>query len=305
MKKVLYIQPLHPAGMERLAERYNVVVADTQDREALKAAIADAHAVVTRLTRIDRELIEAGPQLEAIAKHGVGVDNIDLEAARERGISIVTTGNANSRSVAEHALLAMGALCKRIGYLDRAMRRGHWLSRDEAGSVDLYGRRLGIVGYGRIGQALAPMAKHGFGLEVLVCDPDVSPARIAADGFTPCPDLDALCSRADILSLHVPLTAATRGLIDARRLDLLKPGAFLVNFARGGVVDEAALCEALAGRRLAGAALDCFAAEPPDHDSPLFQLDNVLLSPHCGTFTEDSRRRMSLALAEGIEEVLG
>ena len=305
MKKVLYIQPLHPAGMEKLAEKYHVVVADTQDREVLKEAIADAHAVVTRLTRIDAELIAAGKNLEAIAKHGVGVDNIDVAAAEARKIAIVTTGNANSRSVAEHTLLAMGALCKRIAYLDRAMRKGRWLSRDEAGSVDLYGRRLGIVGYGRIGQALAPMAKYGFGMEVQVCDPNVAGQKIEADGFIPCPELDELCRRADLLSLHVPLVRETRNLIDARRLALMKPTACLVNFARGGVVDEEALCDALVRKRLAGAALDCFETEPPDHLQPLFQLDNVLLSPHCGTFTEDSRYRMSMALAEGISEVLG
>ena len=129
--------------------------------------------------------------------------------------------------------------------------------------------------------------------------------KIETDGFIPCLNLDELCRRADILSLHVPLTGSTRNLIDTRRLALMKPTAYLVNFARGGVVDETALYDALVKQRLAGAALDCFETEPPDHLQPLFQLDNVLLSPHCGTFTEDSRYRMSMALADGISKVLG
>lgn len=303
-KKVLYIQPLHPAGMELLRGRYDVVVADRQDRGSLLEAIADASAVVTRLTTVDAELIAAGQRLEAIAKHGVGVDNIDLEAANARGIAVLTTGRANSLSVAEHTLLAMGALCKRIASLDRAMRAGNWLDRDEPGSVDLFGRRLGIVGFGRIGSELAAMARYGFHMDVELYDPHISREAVERAGYRYHTSLDTLCVEADILSLHVPLNQETRQLIDRRRLGLMKPTAYLINFARGGVVDEAALYQALVEKRLAGAALDCFEQEPPDPKNPLFQLDNVLLSPHCGTFTEDSRIRMSHQLAEGINAIL-
>lgn len=304
MKKVLYIQPLHSSGMDELRKKYEVVVANTEDKAELMKLLPDAHAIITRLTVIDADMIRAGVNLEAIAKHGVGVDHIDVVAANARGIPVLTTGNANSVSVAEHAFLALGALAKRISYLDRAMRRGHWKSRDEAGSVDLFGRCIGVIGFGRIGRELASMAKNGFHMRVIVYDPYVTKEDVEALGYAYSTDLDALCREVDALTLHVPLSEATRGLLDARRLGLMKPTAFLANFSRGGIVDEAALYDALINHRLAGVALDAFAQEPPEYDVPLFKLDSVLLSPHCGTFSEDSRIRMSMQVAEGVDDVL-
>lgn len=303
-KSVLYIQPLHASGMDELREKYDVVVANTEDKAELMRMLPGVHAIVTRLTAIDADMIRAGCDLEAIAKHGVGVDNIDVSAANARGVAVLTTGNANSVSVAEHAFLALGALAKRISYLDRAMRRGHWKSRDEAGSVDLFGRCIGVVGFGRIGRELASMAKNGFRMRVVVHDPYVTKEAVEALGYEYADDMDELCREIDAISLHVPLSKETRNLIDARRLALMKPSAMLVNFSRGGIVDEAALYKALTANRLAGAALDAFSQEPPEYDVPLFKLDTVLLSPHCGTFSEDSRIRMSMQVAEGIDDVL-
>ena len=292
-KKVLYIQPLHPSGMDMLRKKYDVIVANTEDKDVLLSMAPGVSAIISRLTQIDRQLMDAaGPTLEAVAKHGVGVDNIDVEEATRRGIPVLT---ANSISVAEHAFLALGALTKRIAYLDRAMRQGRWETRDEAGTIDLFGKTIGVVGLGRIGGELAAIAKNGFRMQVLVYDPFARKEAVEAAGYTWMEDLDALCRQADAVSLHVPLSDETRDLIDAR---------YLINFSRGGIVNEQALLEALQARRIAGAALDAFAHEPPDSAQPLFALDNVLLSPHCGTFSEDSRIRMSMQVAEGVDDVL-
>lgn len=303
-KKVLYIHPLHPNGMDYLRERYDVTVDDNDSKEHLLSVIGNYHAVTTRLTMIDKDIIAAGKNLEAIAKHGVGVDNIDLSAATDRGIAVLTTGTANSVSVAEHAFFSAGALAKRIVYLDEAMRKGNWSSRDERGSIDLYGRTLGLVGMGRIGSAMAAMAKNGFEMTVIVYDPFLSKEEIKAQGYEWTDNVDYLCTNSDVLSLHVPLTDGTQNLIDSRRLSMMKPTSFVLNFARGGVVNEDDLYVALRDKTIAAAAIDAWVKEPPDLNHPIFSLDNVLMSPHCGTFTEDSRKRMSMAVAEGIDAVL-
>lgn len=302
--KILYIQPIHESGMERLAKRHEVLVAPDTRRETLLRLIADADAVVTRLTPVDREMIERGKRLKAICKHGVGVDNIDTAFAASRGIAIVTTGDANSSAVAEHAMFAIGALHKRMVPLDRAVRAGAWGLRDCSGAEDVRGKVLGIVGLGRIGGCLARMAGAGFGMEVWAYGPRLDEATAAMHGCRAAPDLEDLLRRTDVISLHVPLTDETRHLIDARRLSLLRKGAYLVNFARGEVVDETALYEALRDGHLAGAALDAFETEPPDITRPLYQLDNVLLSPHCAALTEDARRSMSLRIAEALGMIL-
>lgn len=302
--KVLYIQPIHKSGMEKLAAKYEVIVPPDTRRETLLSAIRDVDVVVTRLTVLDAALMAGAKHLKAVAKHGVGVDNIDTAYCQAHGIKVLTTGDANSSTVAEHAMFAIGALYKHIPLLDRETRRGNWGSRDEVVSRDVRGKTLALVGYGRIGRCLAGMAGAGFDMRVRVFDPYADRAQVEMAGYTWCATLaDALCG-ADVLSLHVPLTEDTRGMIGAAELSALAPDALVVNFARGGVVDEGALYAALMDGHIAGAALDAFAQEPPDTQNPLYQLDKVLLSPHCATFTEDSRRRMSMRLAEEIDRVL-
>jgi len=304
MKKVLYIQPIHPAGMERLAERYEVIVAPDASRETIESLIPEAAAIVTRLTTIDAGLIEKGVKLEAVAKHGVGVDNIDVAAASARGIRVLTTGDANSLSVAEHAFFAIGALCKGITGLDSEFHRGNWACRDQVKAVEVTGKTLGIAGLGKIGSRLAHMAKNGFSMDVAVYDPYLTKDEIISQGCRPVDSIEELCRSADVLSVHVPLSDATRNLIDKKRLALMKPGAFVINFARGGIVNERDLCEALNSKTIAGAAVDVFEQEPPAPDHPYFSTERLILSPHCSTFTEESRARMSLNLADGIEAVL-
>jgi D-3-phosphoglycerate dehydrogenase len=306
MKKVLYIQPVHESGMNKLAQKYEVIVAPDPSRETIERLIADADAVVTRMTPIDQELMAKGVKLKAIARHGIGVDNVDVAYAAKRDIAVLTTGDANSLSVAEHVIFAVGALFRKIHWLDGEMRAGNWSSRDRSGAGEITGKSIGIVGMGNIGSHIARIAAQGFNMQVMYYDPFASKEAVAKAENQGCErfdELDELVRRVDVLTVHVPLTPHTKNLIDERRLCLMKPSAFLVNFARGGIVNEAALYQALSEGNLAGAALDVFEQEPPDCTSPLFQLDNVLLSPHCAYFTEDSRVRMSLILAEGIDDV--
>ena len=300
--KILYIQPVHEAGMRRLAEHHVVCVAPDTRRETLLACVRDADAIVTRLTRVDAKLMAAAPRLKAVCKHWVGVDNIDVEYARTRGIAVLTTGDANSATVAEHAMIAIGALMKRTVHMDAATRRGDWGARDCGTSVDLARKTLGLVGYGRIGSRLARMAWQGFDMHVAVFDPYVSAEDVRANGCEWVPALNELLARADVLSVHVPLTEETRGMLGREQFLCMRPGSYVVNFARGGIVDETALADLLACGHIAGAAIDVFAQEPPE-GSPLLHAPNALLSPHCATFTEDSRRRMSLRLAEEIEKI--
>lgn len=304
MKKILYIQPLHPAGMEYLSEKYEVFVADNEDKEFLKSVIGEYSGLVTRLTEVDRDLIQCGTRLEVIAKHGVGTDNIDVGFATEKGIKIVTTGDANSNSVAEHTVLALGALTKRINYLNSAVREGNWKSRDEEGSVDLYGKNIGVIGFGRIGSRVASIMKHGFNMEVFIFDPLVSEDAVKEKGYHYSTDIDKLCKISDFLTVHIPLTEKTRNLLDYRRLSMMKPTSYVANFARGGIINEEDLYMALKKRMIAGAAVDVFENEPVGRECRLLELDNVLLSPHCAAFSEDSKKRMSLAVARGIDEVL-
>ncbi len=307
MYRILYIQPIHPDGMNYLRAKpdYEVRVSPATDRETLKKEIADTDVIITRLTVVDAELMSYAKHLKAVCKHGVGIDNIDTEYCRQHGIAVLTTGDANSSTVAEQAMLAIGALLRKTVWLDGQMRKGNWSSRDCSDAVDLKERTVGLIGYGRIGKCLAQMASKGFDMKVCVYDPYARREDVESQGYHWFDHLSDMLPVIDILSPHVPLTPETSGMIGATEMDQMKKGSFIINFARGGVIDEKALYEHLASGHLAGAALDVYEHEPPDAESnPLFKLDNVILSPHCGTFTEDSRRRMSLRLAQEIEKTL-
>lgn len=306
MFNVLYIQPIHPEGMDYLKNKanYNVMVASSTDLETLKTEMQDADVIVTRLTDLREDLLRCAPHLKAVCKHGVGVDNIDVAYCNAHNIAVVTTGDANSSTVAEQTMLAIGALLRKTVWLNDRIREGDWLSRDRSGAEELMGKTLGLIGYGRIGKCLARMAGKGFLMNVCVYDP-YTKVEVMNDGLEYVENLEDLLKRADVISLHVPLTEKTRGMIAERELAWMKNGAYVVNYARGGIVSEKALYESLRSGHIAGAALDVFEVEPPDAENNLlFKLDNVILSPHSGTFTNDSKRRMSMRLAVEIEKVL-
>lgn len=303
MKKILYIQAIHPAGMDLLREKYEVAVAKSTDLPNLLEEVRDASVIVSRLTRVDRELIDAGKELKAICKNGVGVDNIDVAYATEKGIPVLTTGDGNLWSVAEHTVFAMGALCKKLLFFDASMRQGKWSNRDCGGFFDVAGRTFGIVGFGKIGRDVAGIVK-AFRMNVIAYDPFLPREAVEQADCAYAASLEELCRKADVISLHMPLTKENVHVINDESLSWMKPSAILMNFSRGAMVDEDALYRALSERRLAGAALDTFSPEPPDFNHPLYRLDNVLLSPHIAGNSDDALRRMSIRLAEGIEEVL-
>lgn len=258
------------------------------DRERLRALAAEADGWIAGVEPIDRSVIDSAPRLRVIARYGVGVDNVDLEAARERGIVVTNTPGANSGAVAELVIGLMLSLARAIPQADRSVRAGRW--RPVRG-VALEGKTIGLLGLGAIGRAVAPRAT-ALGCRVLAHDPAPGAADAARRLAVSLVSRDELVGKADFLSLHVPLTPETRGLVDATFLAAMKPGSFLINAARGELVDEAALVDALRDGHLRGAALDALAQEPPAAGFALGALDNVVFTPHLGAQTDLAMREM-------------
>lgn len=265
----------------------------------LAELIGDVVAVIAGLDSFTREVFEHAPQLRVVSRFGVGVDNVDLTAATEHGVVVTITPGANAVAVAELTILLMLALSRRLILHDRWVRAGQW---KRANGMELIGSTLGIIGLGRIGREVASRAR-AFGMRIVFTDPAPPPEdQVRALEAVALP-LDELLSVSDVVSLHLPLTDETYHLIGARELALMKPDAFLINTARGGLVDERALYEALKEGRLAGAAFDVFEKEPPD-ESPLFQLDNFIATPHIGSATVQTTRRMGIMAAQNALAVL-
>ena len=238
-------------------------------------------------TPMPAALLEAAGRLGFIQKLGAGVDRIDLQVCRARGIGVARLHAGNAIPVAEHTVMLMLAACRRLPLLDRATRAGGW-DKEACRGVNrqLRGKTIGLIGFGAIGRAVAGLLAS-FGVDIRYYDPVRAPAEVEAGLQATFAPLEELLARADVVSLHLPLLPETRGLLDARRIALMKPGAILVNAARGGLVDEAALSQALADGRLFGAALDAFAVEPPV-GSPLLALEQVVVTPHCAGATIDN-----------------
>jgi D-3-phosphoglycerate dehydrogenase / 2-oxoglutarate reductase len=302
--KVLMLQAIHEEGFKLFDDRFEVLVAKDPSPDAVIAELAGVQGIIVRVAGCPREIIEAAPDLKVIAKHGVGPDNIDVAAATERGILVLNTPDANAVSVAEHTVTAIGALAKQALFMDRAMRAGNWNARGALKAIALDGKVLGLVGTGRIGTQVALKAQAAYNMRVIAYDPFVKPEVAAANGITLISDLEQVFRQADVISLHTPLTPQTRNLVSAELIAAMKPSAFLVNFARGEVVDEAALIQALTDEKIAGAALDVFQKEPIAADNPLLRLDNVLLSPHSAAQTKECVIRMSTTTAQGVVDAL-
>ncbi|MCS6878888.1 MAG: antibiotic biosynthesis monooxygenase [Geminicoccaceae bacterium] len=265
------LQPLLEAGLELVWNPYDRPLAEEELVRLLPGCVASIAGQEPYTERV----FAAAPGLEVVARLGVGWDSVDVAAATRHGVAVAMAFGTNHEAVADHAFALMAALAHAIPRYDRLVRAGEWKLLDHG---RLTGTTVGIVGFGRIGRALAKRCQ-GFAMEVLVSDPYVDAEAVARLGHSVVP-LDELFARADFVSLHAPLTPETRRLVDARRLSLMKPSAFLINTARGGLVDEAALVEALRAGRIAGAGLDVMAVEPLPLDSPLRTLPNVVLTPH-------------------------
>ena len=302
--QVLVVEPIHDRGIALLSAAGTVVVAPDPRPQTVQPLLADATVIVLRATRLTADMIAATPRLRVVGRHGVGYDNVDVAAATARGIPVVYTPEANSESVAQHALGLMIALSKELVAGDRLLRRGDYGTRHTLRGVELAGRTLGIVGCGRIGARLAQMARAAFDMRILAFDPYLDPDRAAALGIELVSGLPALLRLADVVSVHTPLTPATVGLIGADELALMKPSAYLINTSRGGVIDEPALATALRAGQLAGAGLDVLEQEPPPPDHPLLTLENVILTPHSATQTEEALRRTSEHVSAGVLAVL-
>ncbi len=269
------------------------------DAAELRAALAGVDGVIAGVDRFDADVIESTDRLRVIARQGVGTDGVDLEAAARRGIVVTNTPGANTDAVAELAIGLMLALARHIPRADRLVRSGGYRSLR---GVQLGGRTVGLIGMGRAGSAVARRAA-GLGCAVIGFDPAVDDERVRAAGATPASQ-DEVVARADFLSLHVPVTDATRDLVDAALLARMKPGSYLVNTARGELVVEPDLARALDEGRLAGAALDATRAEPPEAGNPLLGRDDVILTPHSGADTEEARAAMARSALDDLLAVL-
>ncbi|MBY3473694.1 hydroxyacid dehydrogenase [Rhizobium laguerreae] len=258
----------------------------------------DPVGVVVRMGRFGEAAIKAAPSLRVLSKHGVGVDNIDVDAASRREIPVVVAAGANALSVAEHAIALLFAVVKRIVPLDSSLRAGRWEKPGFSGK-ELAGMTIGLVGFGAIARHTAAFAK-GLGLKVQAFDPFTDEAAFAEAGVARVADVDDLIASSDIVSLHCPLTPETRDLLDDRRLGLMKPGSFVINTARGGLIDEDALLRAVESGQIAGAGLDTFQTEPPASDHPFWQNQRIVVTPHIGGVTQEANVRVGVDAVEGI-----
>ncbi len=299
-KKVLVTEFIHPAGIEMLKQECEVVQPSGISIPALKEAIAGVDGVLVRVAPMSREVLEAASRLKVIGKHGVGTDNIDIPAATERGIAVCNTPEANGEGVASHAITMMLAISRRLVECDGFVRAGRWSGKDQLMGRELLGKTLCIVGTGRIGGRLAQICQVAFDMKVYAYDPYVTAEAMAAKGVTKVETVDELMPVADFVSIHTPLTPATKGIVGAKQFGLMKKTAYLINTSRGPVVDEAGLIQALKAGEIAGAGLDVFEQEPPAADNPLLKMSNVILSPHMGGASEESMERMATHAAAGI-----
>jgi D-3-phosphoglycerate dehydrogenase / 2-oxoglutarate reductase len=300
-KKVLMVQGLHPEGVKLLAARGDVeAVALMSDVEAeIAAAARDAAAITVRSARITRGVIEAAPKLEVVARHGVGYDAVDVGALSARGIPLAISIHANMVPVAEHVMFMLLTLFKEAAHYDALTRGADWGSRWNVKANDLAGKELLIVGFGRTGSRAARRAL-AFDMKVHACDPYIDQALIRQAGCLPVADFRAALPRVDAVSVSCPLSAETRHMFSTSEFRAMKPGAVIVNCARGGIVDEAALYAALTEGRIRGAGLDVFEVEPSPASNPLFKLKNVIVSPHIAGVTVESTVRMSTQTAQNV-----
>ncbi|MFO7246024.1 MAG: phosphoglycerate dehydrogenase [Thermaerobacter sp.] len=269
--------------------------------EELYPLIREADALITRSgTRVDRDLLDAAPRVRVVGRAGVGVDNIDLDAATERGVIVVNVAGGNAVAVAEHVFGTLLALLRKLREADGSVRAGEW-KRSRFVGDELRGKVLGIVGLGRIGGEVATRAR-AFRMRIIACDPYIPASRFEAFEAEPV-DFDRLLEQADIVTIHTPLTDETRYMFDDRALGRMKPGAYLVNCARGAIVDEAALARALREGRLAGAVVDVYEQEPPGR-TPLAELPNVLLTPHIAGSTREALDAIAHSIAEQVAAAL-
>nr|WP_218888839.1 phosphoglycerate dehydrogenase [Saccharopolyspora hordei] len=294
-------EKLAPTVIDALGDGVEIRNVDGTDRPALLDAVAEADALLVRsATKVDAEVLSAAKKLKVVARAGVGLDNVEVPAATERGVMVVNAPTSNIVSAAEHAVALLLAVARNVPQADASLKGGAW-KRSAYTGVELNGKTVGVVGLGKIGQLFAQRVA-AFGTKLIAYDPYVSPARAAQLGIE-LVSLDELLSRADAISIHLPKTAETLGLIGAEELKKAKPGMLIVNAARGGLIDEDALVDALRNGQVGGAAIDVFKTEPTT-ESPLFELDNVVVTPHLGASTREAQDRAGTDVARSVRLAL-
>ena len=302
MPKVLVSDPIAPEGIEILKQVADVDVKTGLSKDELAAIIGDYDALAVRSeTKVTGEIIARAGKLKIIGRAGVGVDNIDVEAATARGILVVNSPEGNTLAAAELTVAMLLALARNIPQADEAMRAGRWDRKIYMGS-EVYGKTLGVVGLGKIGREVVSRMQ-AFGMSVLGNDPYLKPEQAEALGIK-LVDLDTLYKESDYISVHTPKTKETTGMINAEKLAMMKPTVRLINCARGGIIDEAALAEAAKSGKIGGAAMDVYTTEPAPADNPLLGIPNIITTPHLGASTEEAQVNVAIDIAEQIVEVL-
>jgi len=305
LKKVLLTEPIDQGGIKVLEGRVEVVISPDSSEHSVAQLMTEAQALIVRTaTKVTRAMIEEAKDLRVISRTGGGVDNIDVQAATDNGVLVCGVKGAQDRSVAEHAVTLILALAKQLFYLDRETRKGNFRARFEYRPVDLAGKRVGIIGLGRIGRIVAEICGRGLGMEVWGYDPYVPPEEFRATNVVLSQDIKEVIRTADFVSLHVPLTQETQGLMGEEQFALMKPTAFISNTSRGEIIQEGALFEALKKGVIAGAGLDVYEKEPPDARNPVFHMENVIVSPHSAALTKDTVARLAEGAAQNVISVL-
>ena len=301
--KVLIPQDITDAGKNFLMENgCEVLIGSASDPETIMREVVDCDAILARTAQYPKEVIAAAPKLKVIGRHGIGVDNIDVKYCEDNGIYVTYAPLSNSNSVAEHTLYLILCCARNAMLIDSEFRAGNFEIRNKAKGMDLDGKVLGLIGLGRIGQMVARKAVFGFNMKVIGYDPYLKPENVP-EGITALHTMDEVLRQSDFVSLHIPATPETRKSIGLAQFKMMKRSACLINAARGEIVNEADLIEALEQGIIRGAGLDVFEQEPPAKDNKLLAMKNVVPTPHNAALTQESMDRMGLHAAMGIVDV--
>ncbi len=302
-KKVLIPQDVAEEGKQLLLDcGYEIKMGTGASEEDLIRDVVDCDAILLRTAPATRAVLEAGKNLKIVARHGAGYNNVDLEAADELGIWVTNAPDSTTNSVAEFALGAIIAAAKRTFLMNQAIKENNFFYKNTHKGVDLIGKKLAIIGFGRIGRAVAKKAYNGLEMEILAYDPYAKPESVPA--YVSLVDWETAFKTADFISLHMPLTKDNRGFIGKKEFEMMKPEAYFINCARGEVVNEPELIQALKNEQIAGAFVDVYNQEPPAADNPLLFMENVSVTPHMASNTVECMRLMATQAASQIHKVL-
>lgn len=306
-RRVLLINPtIHPAGVEMLSSQFEIVMAPDGSEDTLIKFLKDKsiEALISRVEIINRKVIFEAARLRVIGQHGAGLDNIDVNAAKEKGIKIVNAPGVNAVSVAEHVIMLILGISRQVIGADSAVRKGEWEFRNQKIPVETNAKTLLILGFGAIGKDVAQKARTAFNMKVYAFDPLVSELEMRSFGAEKVDSINDVLHLADYISVHVPLMSSTKHMIGAKEFKLMKKSVYIINTSRGAIIDESALINALKEDSIAGAGLDVFENEPPCIDNELLSLPNVILSPHFAGDTVESKERTSITVVKKVISAL-